>query len=378
MDLFLIHYILTSQEKDDFMRYLILSPYAINGTKNAGDDLIVKSLIFLLNSLKKDIDKEIFYDIVSIANSTLDKEDILKKIKFSKYDKILIPGFRIDVVGQEVLSTRIRYIEKAIINNIPIFLIGSSWCVFPGIIEQTNLKINPKIKALIKYIIKDNRSLITARDLFTCELLKNNGINVDVTGDLALFDFNKINTKIDNNKIEKIAISLPHNINFYKNCIKLREYLENKFKVFIVTQQYLADNKSYKELFGEANNLEWYKNIDIHIGFRLHAHLWFLRNRKPSILIAEDGRGWGHINTFDDIGIHAAPKYILDYFKKKPNESNIFKKINTNLLLNSDIINIFNNEFDNNFKKNKEVIRKIDKIFEEKVKSMIFKILEDL
>lgn len=334
------------------MKYLILSPYAENGTRNSGDDLIVKSLIELLNFFSN---KSISYDIISIAKSTLNKLEKFNKININKYNAILAPGFRISIIGQEVLDIRLKYIEKAITNNIPVFLIGSSWCIYPGFLKQTRLKINPKEKALLKYVINDKKSLLTSRDLYTYYLLKNNDLKCSMTGDMALFDINYLYTRFISNKIRSIVISLPHNVNYYKYCIQLKEKLKNRFNVRIVTHQYLLNNKSYKDLSGDYKNLDYYKRFDMHIGFRLHGHLWFLRNRKPSILIAEDGRGWGHLRTFG-AGIHV--KRIIKN-----------KKINP-------VINLMKNEIDNDFKRNKKIIKQIDELWDKEVKNIILKILE--
>ncbi len=52
-----------------------------------------------------------------------------------------------------------------------------------------------------------------------------------------------------------------------------------------------------KDLSGAVENLAFYDNIDLHVGYRLHGHISFLRRRKPSFLIAEDSRSFGIINT---------------------------------------------------------------------------------
>jgi hypothetical protein len=41
-----------------------------------------------------------------------------------------------------------------------------------------------------------------------------------------------------------------------------------------------------------------YDDADLHIGFRVHAHIYTLSKRRPSILIEEDGRGTGVNETF--------------------------------------------------------------------------------
>jgi polysaccharide pyruvyl transferase WcaK-like protein len=358
------------------MNLLILSPYPENGTKNSGDDLIVGSLIELIEGMKK---KDIDIDVISIAKSTLDKEKTFKSIDIKKYNKLLVPGFRVSVQGQEILDIRLKYIESAIMNNIPVFLIGSSWCVFPGTIEQTKYKIDPKEKALIKYVINDKKSCITSRDKLTQLFLKNNNINCEMTGDLGLYSLDKINTEFQEKEIKKVSISLPHNSNWYQYCRMLKTKIEKSYKidVKICTHQYLGNNKSYKDLSGSYKNLDFYKNIDLHIGFRLHGHIWFIRNRKPSILIAEDGRSSGYLETFNDTGIHASPQYILNNAKKVKNESILLEKLNRNTKIDiPKIMKILKTAINNKFTVNKETCNQIDFLWKNKMKKIIFNILE--
>jgi len=40
-----------------------------------------------------------------------------------------------------------------------------------------------------------------------------------------------------------------------------------------------------------------YEDFDLHIGYRVHAHLYFLSRRIPSILLSEDVRGSGQAKS---------------------------------------------------------------------------------
>lgn len=360
------------------MKYLILSPFPKDGTKNSGDNLIVKSLIKLLKYFEKNKNE---YKVVSIANSTKDKEKVFEEINIIDYDKLLVPAFRITIKGQtDQLKLRLDYILNAIMKDIPVFLIGCSWCVFPGIESQTNLKIDAKEKAMLRYIVKDKNSFITSRDLFTKKLLENNGIKSSLTGDIALFDIDKIDSKfIIQDKIKSIAITIPHNSKWYNSCFLVKKELETRFnlKVYLCSHQYFQNNKSYRELYGDSKILDFYKSIDMHIGFRLHGHIWFIRNRKPSILLAEDGRGYGYLKTFNDCGIHATPEYILKY-SERTNNNIILSQLNKNTEINiNKIISLFEESIKNKFKQNQETCKKIDSLFNNKFKDIILKILED-
>lgn len=49
----------------------------------------------------------------------------------------------------------------------------------------------------------------------------------------------------------------------------------------------------------DLNRIAFYHDCDLHLGYRLHAHLMFLSLRKPSFLIHEDGRGVGASAALD-------------------------------------------------------------------------------
>jgi len=343
--------------------FLILTPFAIEGTRNSGDDLIIKSLINLLNHYSI---KTLNYKIISIAKSTSNKIQVLEKIKISEYDAILIPGFRVSIENQDILEIRLKYIEKAIINNIPVFAIGCSWCVYPGIYYQTSLKINSKEKALLKYLLNDNKNYVSTRDIFTNLFMKNNNLFCENTGDMALFDKNKIHNKLDLNQLNRIAISLPHNKYHFKDAIKLKRMLEVnfKFEVFIVSHQKLNSEIDFIDCSGNSIKLDsFYKKIDMHIGFRLHGHKWFLKNRKPSFLIAEDGRGWGHLATFNGLGIHAF-SLLEKFHTENINKSSELRKIHEKSRVNITLIDkMLRNEINNNFIITKNTLNAIDSLY---------------
>lgn len=50
----------------------------------------------------------------------------------------------------------------------------------------------------------------------------------------------------------------------------------------------------YRDISGSAGNLiESYSNVDLHVGYRVHAHIFMNSIGKPSLLLSEDGRAKG-------------------------------------------------------------------------------------
>ena len=50
----------------------------------------------------------------------------------------------------------------------------------------------------------------------------------------------------------------------------------------------------------DLSKIDFYGDVDLHVGYRVHAHLAFLSQRRGSILVSEDGRGVGQALTFGD------------------------------------------------------------------------------
>lgn len=54
-----------------------------------------------------------------------------------------------------------------------------------------------------------------------------------------------------------------------------------------------------RDVSGDLSKIAFYENCDLHMGYRVHAHLDFLSRKKPSLLINEDGRGLGMVKSLE-------------------------------------------------------------------------------
>lgn len=57
------------------------------------------------------------------------------------------------------------------------------------------------------------------------------------------------------------------------------------------------------DVSGSVDGILGYEKFDIHVGYRVHAHLKMLSVRKPSFLIMEDGRGRGALEAMGLAGV---------------------------------------------------------------------------
>jgi len=155
---------------------------------------------------------------------------------------------------------------------------------------------------------------ILCRDIKIVELLTSKGIDSKFFGDLVLFDSDYTNRSQIPKKIRNIAFSVQHHPKYNEQAISflsnLRTLFNEQVKFFVtfhsepnMVTNYFEKNTShlynveYVNLCGEAEKLDFYNNIDLHVGYRLHGHISFLRRKKPTILMAEDVRAYGFYKT---------------------------------------------------------------------------------
>lgn len=87
--------------------------------------------------------------------------------------------------------------------------------------------------------------------------------------------------------------------NLYKHNRLLIEYLDHH-------------EIAYEDISGNVNKLlSLYASAKYHVGYRLHAHINMLANNKPTLLIAEDGRGLAFSELYDNLNVVPAFKQQL-------------------------------------------------------------------
>lgn len=148
-------------------------------------------------------------------------------------------------------------------------------------------------------------------------------------------------------EIKKILITAPHQAIYFEQLIDIIYYLNKKFPQaeFTYSTHTLPDRaydfskiKSQKinittiDTSQDSSKLDFYKDFDLHVGYRLHGHIKCLSIGIPSILIAEDSRGLGQKFTLNNLGVFTAfdDDFICKSKSKKQKSlkyENIFERI---------------------------------------------------
>ncbi len=286
------------------------------GKNNAGDFLIKHRAKKLLTELRPDRE---FKDLN--AWEPLDEE----KLKIINNSKALIltggPALRSNIYpGIYKLMPDLDKIK------VPILSMGIGWKSANGNWEDiTNYKLNNESLPLIKRLAESGYKS-SVRDYHTMHVLQKYGANnVLTTGCPALYDVESIGKPMLSKDVTKINFSLGVGFvdskNMEKSVKAILLRLKKKFsgkelsvkfhhsidKSFLETPDPNKDlykknvqfvewlkrqNIDYEDISGSAQNLIGsYNSCDLHVGYRVHAHIFMSSISKPSILLSEDGRG---------------------------------------------------------------------------------------
>lgn len=281
----------------------------IGAYKNAGD--------FLISQRAK---KLIEVAVPSVEIIEISRKEIVQKLELiNSCDHIIFSG------GPIYLNDINRYLEVQDINALldkPVMIIGGGWNGLNGF-SQAPYKYAFKSKTKDFLLRVEKESGLSCRDIHTFRTLKKEQItNVVLTGCPAWYDERYVRShtfKNANMEINTIAISDPALKGHSHLVKKVVEYLRKKYlhtKIIVVFHRgvdastdlykYLVENNiEIKDISNSSQGFSIYDRCDLHLGFRVHAHIYNLSIRNRSILIEEDGRGAGVNQTLGLIPIKA-------------------------------------------------------------------------
>lgn len=230
--------------------------------------------------------------------------------------------------------------------KVPIVPFGLGWCGRPFghpelfKFDRQSKEFLDNVHARVKFS--------SCRDEITHSVLGQQGYhNVKMTGCPVWYDLDSIGKELCVNPIKRIVFTTPAAPALFKqNYILMKELkaqfpeaeLVCSFHRGILPDRYTsvrygavyASMALSAKLLGfrvvdtsyDMQNISFYKDFDLHVGYRVHAHLDFLSRRKPSVLINEDGRGLGMVRSlklpelnYNDPDLVANYKKVLRDYK---------------------------------------------------------------
>ena len=196
---------------------------------------------------------------------------------------------------------------------VPIVSMGIGWKSHAGQWESTkNYFFTSSTRTLLDRMAADGY-MSSVRDYHSLNALLMNGYeNFVMTGCPALYDLEHVGKPfVGPKRYAKIGFSLG--VEFVASR-KMREQMQ---ELILKTKAHFADSEfvvaihhaigkhdeSFRSWF-DSNGIAWkdisgshesmvdfYTGCDFHLGYRVHAHIFMSSISKPSLLVAEDGRG---------------------------------------------------------------------------------------
>jgi hypothetical protein len=209
-----------------------------------------------------------------------------------------------------------RYPLGDVADRPPLVLLALGSFVVPGTDAQLESERFDRSTLAFLERVRGRVPYLGARDVVTADLLSQNGLDgVLMTGDPAWYDLDAIDAPLHApSAIYSLALTPPANPAFFDQAIDLFEAIAARHQPARVTIVHhrgvqrpfarlaAARGWSNRDITGNAGEFSVYDDHDIHVGYRVHAHLYATSRGRPSYLVAEDSRGVGVHRSLGALG----------------------------------------------------------------------------
>ncbi len=285
----------------------------IGAIRNVGDALIGERARQLIRHFTDE-------EIIELSRFEPINEEKLKTINRSK--ALILCGGPAYVAD---IYPRIYPLEPILDQiKVPIIPFGIGWTgkPFP---HPDKFEFNPKAFSFLDKI-HQSISFSSCRDVLTESILNRCGWkNVIMTGCPAWYDLEHLNQNFRIPKtIRKIVLTTPADQKLGGQFIKVLKLVKKHFPEAELCSSFhkgILPNRSMpfqkpisymrtaarswmqgakvEDVSSDLKKIDFYASCDLHIGYRVHGHLFFLAKRLPSMLINEDGRGLGMVKSLN-------------------------------------------------------------------------------
>lgn len=275
--------------------YIVVSTYPESGSKNIGDQLITNALI---DCIKYQKGAEVTIKIIWRAADWSEVE-----FDFKEADVII---FACLAIRPNMVDVEYPYIKNLLSLDIPLAVVSSG----------TSLDVSGIEKGMFDYVSEKTREMLidldkkslffSTRGYLTQAFCRKLDLkNSRFSGDVAFFNKKNTVSKFKSNQtINKIVISDPHYSldyisSFNTLYLGIRELFPSADIVIAlhgndptVIKYAIENNIKYECIYEQKNEgLNLYDSADLHVGYRVHAHVSSLKRGMYSYLLEQDGRG---------------------------------------------------------------------------------------
>ncbi|MCG6325590.1 polysaccharide pyruvyl transferase family protein [Vibrio diabolicus] len=296
-------------------KYIVISTYPKEGSKNIGDQLITNSVI---NAIKVTKGNSVNIDVVWRAQPWQDVKSL-----FLECDAVIFACLAI----RPKMSETYPYLSEILKLDKEVHVVsaGTALVVESPTLSFKNYVDTDSVNTLIE--LDRKCKTFTTRGALTQSFCESIGMkNAQFGGDVAFVEkeYSDLKFKSNTSNIENIVMSDPHYAINYEKVFERAYYNLKQFfpeaniKIALHgndprIKDFAIKNKiEFVEIFKEKNSgLNIYDSADLHVGFRVHAHVSALKRRKYSYLFEQDGRGC-------DYGLTINRKISLPTFRHNP------------------------------------------------------------
>jgi hypothetical protein len=283
------------------MRYLVLH----RALRNAGDFLIRQRATELVRSARPRaelVDGEAWRPL----------EEQFSPDRLDAFDAIVIcggPGF------QRRMHPDIYPLMSLDRMRPPLILLSMGSFFFPADRESiASHRLDAETVAFLRWV-SARVPMISTRDQLSADLLAREGIGgATMTGDVAWYAPTAAPRPVPS-AIEHVTFTPPANPLFFRDGIDLLRAIRRYAPTAELSVVFHRDRQEPFEraaravgaatidISGSVEGFRHYDASSLHIGYRLHAHLYCLSMNIVSYLVAEDSRGVGALQTLGNLGV---------------------------------------------------------------------------
>lgn len=277
---------------------ILLTTFPSHRSGNVGDHLITHSFMKMLQSRLPHYDPVVLF-----------REENLDEYPDGRVRSIIAPGF--SVLDETYPKLFGLYSDLNRLNDF--YPIGCSFQhTVPAFSAFEEHRYGRQTSDFLKSVVEKIGPL-QCRDQIIVDMLKRHDIDAAYCGDLAIYDEGHIGSEFKPpREIGSVVFTIQHHDRYDAQSFVVLTQIAERFSTArrFVAFHSKPNKRSQKiarfaqtlgfevlTLSGDVLNLKVYDSIDLHIGYRLHGHIAFLRRRKPSVLLVEDARSFGLANT---------------------------------------------------------------------------------
>ena|SRR5690554_1406000 len=273
-------------------RIVIVSTYPAQGSKNIGDKLITNHLI---NAISEFGDYD--FDIIWRAETWETVKDVVLSASHVFFACLAI--------RPKMHKIEYPYLKDVVESGVPFSVIAAGTALNVGTISDIYSSFSTETRDLLKRV-NEKATVATTRGYLSQEACHRLRLNKFIfSGDVAFYDSSRKGEEFRAcRKIKKIVISDPHRSGQYLESFSaLYDGIVDLFPgADVVVAQHginydisaFCESRAVKteKIYENSDSgLDIYDDADLHVGFRVHAHVSALSRRVYSYLLEQDGRG---------------------------------------------------------------------------------------